>query len=294
MNSDRPTGVSAIVFLHVLLAIPWIGGAIWLLMASAELAANAALLGLAQYVVPAGVLAALVGFGYLAVAWGLWNRAEAARVAAIILAALTMLVGVGAVFGLPIGLGTLGAPTFINLVVQVAVVYYLLQPNVVEWFRGQAGQAEYCPHCGQPGILPGMAVCPRCRGAVGAALVTQAPSVARERPPAETRVGPSRSPIQAWLVIKSGPNAGSRLDVVEDTEIGRDGRCQIRLKDDEYVSRSHARVKLERGQFYVYDLGGKGGTYVNDKPVRRVMLYDGDLIRLGQTTLEFKRAGGAR
>jgi pSer/pThr/pTyr-binding forkhead associated (FHA) protein len=110
---------------------------------------------------------------------------------------------------------------------------------------------------------------------------------------AATQIAPPRAPVLAWLVVKSGPGAGDRFDLHEDTEIGRDHRCQIRLNDD-YVSRSHARVKFEDGQFVIYDLGATGGTYVNDHRIQRLMLRDGVQIRLGQTVLEFKKTATAR
>jgi pSer/pThr/pTyr-binding forkhead associated (FHA) protein len=108
-----------------------------------------------------------------------------------------------------------------------------------------------------------------------------------------TKIGPTRAPILAWLVVKSGPGAGTTFNLEDDTEIGRDGRCQIRLNDD-FVSRSHARVKLEDGNFIIYDLGAKGGTFVNDRKVQRLLLRDGATIRLGQTMLEFKKTATAR
>jgi pSer/pThr/pTyr-binding forkhead associated (FHA) protein len=89
-------------------------------------------------------------------------------------------------------------------------------------------------------------------------------------------------------VVKAGPDAGRRLDLEEDTAIGRDSHCRVAL-NDEYVSRQHARVKLEAGQFFIYDVGSSGGTFVNGSQIQRLMLYDGAEIRVGNTTMEFKK-----
>lgn len=65
-----------------------------------------------------------------------------------------------------------------------------------------------------------------------------------------------------------------------------------------FVSKSHAVIEVVDGLtddtpylFYLEDLGSTNKTYVNDKPVTRVRLEDGDIIRIGQTTLKFDGSG---
>lgn len=65
-----------------------------------------------------------------------------------------------------------------------------------------------------------------------------------------------------------------------------------------FVSKSHAVIEvvdaLIDDQAYVYyleDLGSTNKTYVNNKPVTRVRLEDGDIIRIGKTTLKFDASG---
>ena len=103
-------------------------------------------------------------------------------------------------------------------------------------------------------------------------------------------LAPRQAGVTGWLMVKSGQDAGRRVDLTDDADIGRDARCLVCL-NDEYVSREHARVKLEDGQFFIYDVGSRGGTFVNGRTVQRHMLYDGAEIRVGNTTLEFKRTG---
>ena len=114
-------------------------------------------------------------------------------------------------------------------------------------------------------------------------------------PPPTPRIEPTRrveerAPAMAWLVIKSGPRPGQQFGLTRGRNtIGRDGtRCDIVL-DDGAVSAEHARINFENGQFVIYDLASLNGTFVNRQRVQRQLLMDGDLIRLGNTTLVFKK-----
>lgn len=95
--------------------------------------------------------------------------------------------------------------------------------------------------------------------------------------------------IRGWLVVKRGSGLGQRFDLRDETEIGREPRCEV-LLDDSFVSRSHARIRYEDGSFFLYDIGSSSGTFVNERKIQRVMLYDGMIIRVGGTELEFKRS----
>lgn len=105
-----------------------------------------------------------------------------------------------------------------------------------------------------------------------------------------TRRVEERAPAMAWLVIKSGPRPGQQFGLTRGRNtIGRDGtRCDIVL-DDRAVSAEHARINFENGQFVIYDLASLNGTFVNRQRVQRQLLMDGDLVRLGNTTLVFKK-----
>ena len=47
------------------------------------------------------------------------------------------------------------------------------------------------------------------------------------------------------------------------------------------VSRKHGRLYLEHGRWYVEDTGSKNGTLLNGASIKRHVLSDGDLIRIG-------------
>ncbi len=50
---------------------------------------------------------------------------------------------------------------------------------------------------------------------------------------------------------------------------------------DSHISRRHAQIAEEEGQFLLIDEGSQSGSYVNGWRVRRQLLHDGDLIQIG-------------
>ncbi|BDD82476.1 glycogen accumulation regulator GarA [Tsukamurella pulmonis] len=91
----------------------------------------------------------------------------------------------------------------------------------------------------------------------------------------------------ALLVVKRGPNAGSRflLDQ-ETTSAGRHPDSDIFL-DDVTVSRRHAEFRSVEGGFTVVDVGSLNGTYVNREPVDASPLSHGDEVQIGKFRLVF-------
>jgi len=70
--------------------------------------------------------------------------------------------------------------------------------------------------------------------------------------------------------------------------LGRSSENQIRLPS-ELVSRQHALVqRMENGEFYLFDLGSRNGTFLNGTRVTiPVPLNDGDRISLGDFHVSF-------
>jgi pSer/pThr/pTyr-binding forkhead associated (FHA) protein len=121
-------------------------------------------------------------------------------------------------------------------------------------------------------------------------------------PPTEIPVTPApaktevlvKPPAQlAWLVIYSGPRAGKDFRLGEITNIGRDATQNDIVIDDPAVSGQHARIKLEKGQFVLYDLASTNGTFIKDpetgewKEIHKQALADKDRIKMGNTILFF-------
>ena len=89
----------------------------------------------------------------------------------------------------------------------------------------------------------------------------------------------------ALLVVKRGPNAGSRFLLDQPvTSAGRGPGCDIFL-DDLTVSRRHAEFRRDNGEFRIVDISSLNGTYVNGKPVASAMLANGDEIAIGKFRL---------
>lgn len=93
-------------------------------------------------------------------------------------------------------------------------------------------------------------------------------------------------PKVVGLLIASN---GSEHRLQSENTIGHGRHNDVVLEDDT-VSREHARIHLERGHFVIYDLASTNRTWVNDQQVQRRTLRDGDVIRVGNSTLVFKEA----
>ena len=100
----------------------------------------------------------------------------------------------------------------------------------------------------------------------------------------------------ALLVVKRGPNAGSRFLLDADlTTAGRHPDSDIFL-DDITVSRRHAEFVREAEGFAVRDVGSLNGTYLNRERIEHAVLAGGDEVQIGKYRLVFyagpSRGGG--
>jgi pSer/pThr/pTyr-binding forkhead associated (FHA) protein len=94
-------------------------------------------------------------------------------------------------------------------------------------------------------------------------------------------------PNTALLVVKRGPNAGSRFLLDSDTTTaGRHPDSDIFL-DDVTVSRRHAEFYRRGAQFTVRDVGSLNGTYVNRERIDEAGLSGGDEVQVGKFRLVF-------
>ncbi len=91
----------------------------------------------------------------------------------------------------------------------------------------------------------------------------------------------------ALLVVKRGPNAGSRFQLDKEVvSAGRHPQSDIFL-DDVTVSRRHAEFRRSGADFEVSDVGSLNGTYVNREPVESAVLSNGDEVQIGKFRLVF-------
>jgi len=136
-----------------------------------------------------------------------------------------------------------------------------------------------CPRCGAT-LSANLRFCTRC----GAPLT-----------PASTG---EEQPANWHLVVVDGPDAGRRYPLEQQTRLGRGPETGIRLNDPQ-ASRQHALIQHTQGQPVITDSGSRNGTFVNGTRIARATpLTDGDLLRIGNTTLKVSRqpaaAGDAR
>ena len=91
----------------------------------------------------------------------------------------------------------------------------------------------------------------------------------------------------ALLVVRRGPNAGSRFLLDSDTTTaGRHPSSDIFL-DDVTVSRRHAEFVRTADGFSVRDVGSLNGTYVNRDRIDEAALAGGDEVQIGKYRLVF-------
>lgn len=85
---------------------------------------------------------------------------------------------------------------------------------------------------------------------------------------------------------------GAKLETVRlngTLQVGRAEACQVRVPDT-YASAFHARIFSRDGSWFLEDLGSTNGTYLNQRRITSpAEIRAGDKVRIGKTTLEFKR-----
>jgi hypothetical protein len=91
------------------------------------------------------------------------------------------------------------------------------------------------------------------------------------------------------LTVTRGPAAGEVYELVgrPRVSIGR-AKANEFVVDDLSVSSEHCRIRPEDGRFVVHDLRSTNGTFVNERRVTRHVLSDGDVLKIGETALQFR------
>ncbi len=89
------------------------------------------------------------------------------------------------------------------------------------------------------------------------------------------------------LVIVDGPSRGKKLALDKNlTKIGKRDTNDLVISD-KTVSRNHLEIEYASDSFLLRDLGSTNGTFLNGSRVREAYLAPGDVIKVGNTTLEF-------
>jgi FHA domain-containing protein/von Willebrand factor type A domain-containing protein len=168
---------------------------------------------------------------------------------------------------------------------------------VAAW-RQKRGVAT-CPECARP-LPPDATICPSC-AAAPTRVATRSKPPLRESPELSETVLARMNTTEEYLertitlqerpvlAITRGPRAGEvfELSAQAATSIGRSRANDIQVEDVS-VSGQHCRVRPEDGQFVLHDLKSTNGTLVNEKKIVRHVLAEGDVIRLGETSLQYR------
>jgi serine/threonine protein kinase len=96
----------------------------------------------------------------------------------------------------------------------------------------------------------------------------------------------------AELVAVQGPLAQQHFSILpEGLAIGRQTDNDIVLAGELTVSRHHAAIALEHGQYVVYDRDSANGTWVNGQRIFRHVLVPGDRVQIWQSEFVFGYPG---
>jgi signal transduction histidine kinase len=91
------------------------------------------------------------------------------------------------------------------------------------------------------------------------------------------------------LVCVAGPDLGRTFSVSGTSVVIGRGAVDVALHGND-VSRNHARIDLDHGEFEVTDLGSSNGTCVNGKRITAPSSLElGDRVQIGSSILVFQR-----
>ncbi len=135
-------------------------------------------------------------------------------------------------------------------------------------------------------------------------FVQSAPRAPSEAPPPEATqvIGPQAAPVPpqgpppvagpmpyAALIERTPQGPGHVYQINREViHIGRHTSNDIVI-NDRRVSRYHAEIRYERGQFVIYDLGSLNGVSINGSMTRQATLRNGDVLAFGNFSFVFER-----
>jgi hypothetical protein len=162
--------------------------------------------------------------------------------------------------------------------------------------RENPDDAKFCANCGAALARPGQPVGSEGdRGVETTSTISVSGLEALDAEPdldtSHEQVVEALPPGTALLVVKRGPNAGSRFLLDADvTTAGRHPESDIFL-DDVTVSRRHAEFIRRDDGFVVRDVGSLNGTYLNRERIEESTLAGGDEVQIGKFRLVFFLGG---
>jgi predicted component of type VI protein secretion system len=90
-----------------------------------------------------------------------------------------------------------------------------------------------------------------------------------------------------FLIVRSGPRSGERIELIGELVVGREN-ADVTVADDE-VSRRHLAVRPHEDGVELEDLGSTNGTFVDGARLSAVVVVSsGARVTLGETELEIE------
>ncbi len=90
-----------------------------------------------------------------------------------------------------------------------------------------------------------------------------------------------------FLIVRSGPRAGERIELVGELVVGREN-ADVTVSDDE-VSRRHLAVRPHEDGVELEDLGSTNGTFVDGARLSAVVILSSSArVTVGETEIEIE------
>jgi hypothetical protein len=161
--------------------------------------------------------------------------------------------------------------------------------------------SEVCPSCGS--LNPaGESFCSNCGAMLGATAAASTAPTAMESPVAAAPVMSSAPAAVSARLIVEADNQEFDLSGKDNVMIGREDAVSNIFPDVDLtphggeeggVSRMHARIFVENGQYMLEDENSTNFTFLNRQKLTAktpMALHDNDEIKLGRVLLRFKEA----
>jgi pSer/pThr/pTyr-binding forkhead associated (FHA) protein len=176
-------------------------------------------------------------------------------------------------------------------------------PICTQCGHNNADDARFCSNCGAAldtsGALGGAPGAGPSRGETSTITIQgvelpETPEKGEGLSAADQAAVDALPPGSALLVVRRGPNSGSRFLLDSDvTTAGRHPASDIFL-DDVTVSRRHAEFVRSADGFSVRDVGSLNGSYVNRERIDEAALSGGDEVQIGKYRLVYYPSQGTQ
>jgi pSer/pThr/pTyr-binding forkhead associated (FHA) protein len=167
-------------------------------------------------------------------------------------------------------------------------------PICTQCGHNNADDARFCSNCGAAlGVAGGSSAPPPSPGETSTITIQGVDLAAETAEKGEGLSAADQAAVDALpsgsalLVVRRGPNSGSRFLLDSDvTTAGRHPASDIFL-DDVTVSRRHAEFVRSGDGFSVRDVGSLNGSYVNRQRIDDAALSGGDEVQIGKYRLVY-------